>query len=261
MEELGKPLVDAEDTQPVFERPSLLDGKLEDRISWYPPPFRSYSRRELLADQCVNFAGAGLAWLAGPVPGCLAWTMGATLPKQCGFWAFAAGLIAMLNCSAINHFCCWDWRRERLLGSIDRIGIDMMILGACASLLLSTGCVRVLTFIALLGAAGLLVEAWEIGPGKHALQSRFAWSLDVAHTLRYLYMGWMVFVLAWPSVVQNSAAWAPRVLLVGGFFYTVGVPFVLCTWLEFHQAIWHCLVMLGTGCVYVVNVHLAVNAH
>merc|ERR1712032_345812 len=128
MEELGQPLVDPEVIQPPSERPSLLSGKLEDRIPWYPPPFRSYSRRELLADRCVNFAGAGFAWLAAPVPGYLAWAMGSTLPKQFGFVAFATGLIAMLNCSAINHFYCWDWRRERFQGSIDRIGIESMIL-------------------------------------------------------------------------------------------------------------------------------------
>jgi len=152
----------------------------------------------------------------------------------------------------------WPSPGGRVLGSINRIGTDL-ILGACASLLWSTGCVHRLGIVSLIWAVDILVEAWEMGPGKYTLQSRFAWSLDVVHSLRYLYMGWMVVVLAWPSVVSKSSAWAQIVLLVGGICYTLGVPFLLCTRPVFHQAISQCLFMLGTGCVYVVNVHLAVG--
>merc|ERR1740122_818962 len=76
-----------------------------------------------------------------------------------------------------------------------------MILGACASLLWSTGRVHRLGIVSLIGAVGILVEAWEMGPGKYTLQSRFAWSLDVVHSLRYLYMGWMV---SWAFTLARS---------------------------------------------------------
>merc|ERR1711971_1529284 len=91
--------------------PKLLGaGPLQSRLQWYVPPRRMYSRRELLADRCVNFVGAALSWPSALV---LMFTVrGSQMDglKQLCFLAHGIGLVAMLNLSALYHYRSWDWK-------------------------------------------------------------------------------------------------------------------------------------------------------
>eukprot|EP00927_Polykrikos_kofoidii_P033353 TRINITY_DN28206_c0_g1_i1.p1 TRINITY_DN28206_c0_g1~~TRINITY_DN28206_c0_g1_i1.p1 ORF type:complete len:265 (+),score=21.67 TRINITY_DN28206_c0_g1_i1:148-942(+) len=245
-------LVDARnnDLGSLSSRPTLLDGKpLSARVRWYPPPSRSHSRRELLADQFVNFCGAALSWPAMLSLVYIVWIRGSELALQCAFWGFGVGMVTMLNCSAFYHYCSWNHDRALVLRSFDHIGIDAMIMGAFAPACIYSGCFGVLMVTCSLGCLGVVIEVYELGPGNHTLSSCHAEGFQYFLCARYLLMGWSA-VLAWSAFNEHLPAPMIRCAIAGGALYTVGVPFLLMTDTEFHMAIWHFFVLIATMFCY-----------
>eukprot|EP00927_Polykrikos_kofoidii_P075684 TRINITY_DN7206_c0_g5_i1.p1 TRINITY_DN7206_c0_g5~~TRINITY_DN7206_c0_g5_i1.p1 ORF type:complete len:268 (-),score=24.61 TRINITY_DN7206_c0_g5_i1:18-821(-) len=231
-----------------LSRPKLLDGKpLIARLRWYPPPVRLYSRRELIADRCVNFLGAGLSWPAAVVIIYFAWARGVMLVMQFGILAFGVGLVAMFNVSAYNHHCCWEQTRSLLLGSLDHIGIDAVIVGSYSPVCIFCRCYGLLAFVVALGGLGLMIEVIEMGPGKYVLNSGFRRPYQLSLCGRYLVMGWSI-AASWQHIILPAST--SRFLLIGGIFISAGVMSLLRASLEFHKCIWHTCVLFGMICMY-----------
>eukprot|EP00927_Polykrikos_kofoidii_P051981 TRINITY_DN45753_c0_g1_i1.p1 TRINITY_DN45753_c0_g1~~TRINITY_DN45753_c0_g1_i1.p1 ORF type:complete len:278 (+),score=4.07 TRINITY_DN45753_c0_g1_i1:198-1031(+) len=233
-----------------LSRPKLLDGEpLSARLRWYPHPARLCSRRELIADRCVNFLGSGLAWPAAIAISYFASASGAKPSVQYGIWAFGAGIVAMFNISAYNHYCCWEQARSWTLGSLDHIGIDAAIVGTYAPICIRSNCYGLLAFTVAISGLGMILEAYRVGPGKHILASRYRQSYQVSLCGRYLVMGWSI-VAVFPHVKSVLPASAIRSFCSGGVCVTVGVLFFLRSSLEFHKVIWHVSVLLSMSCFY-----------
>ena len=76
--------------------PPLLDGiSLRESVSWYPPPTRAYSRRELLVDRMVNFSGVLLGCI-GSIVLCIR-SSGDGALRQFGVAVYCVGIITMLK--------------------------------------------------------------------------------------------------------------------------------------------------------------------
>jgi len=245
------------DTEWPIERPKLLDGQpLSAHLQWYPPPRRSYSRRELLADRAVNFTGASLSWVGAPMLCYISWHAGDVLLKQLGFLAHGCGLIAMLNCSAIYHYECWNWRISQLLLSLDHIGISSMIMGCYTPVMIHCDAYKTLALVWVLGTIGLVTEIWKLMQHKAQKTPQLSteeWGiLDRLNVVRYLVMGWAILPIA-PSLHHTLHASAILTCIAGGLMYTMGVLFFISGRLEFHLAIWHMMVLIASGCFYCVN--------
>lgn len=235
--------------------PVLLDGHdLHKTLQWYPPPYRCYSRRELLADRCVNFAGAALSWVGTVWLVHVSHSAGNSVLKQFGFCVFGLGLVTMLNCSALYHHWAWHWEAQRKLLALDHVGINAMIACSYAPFMLQCGCYRTLSFVWILALLGLIMEAWQLAQGE-LIMSRF---FRMAHVVRYLIMGWTVVVVL-PTALQYIQTVAFMVSLVGGLLYSGGIAVFLQQHMEFHLPLWHIFVFCASSCFYLVNLLYLVN--
>mmetsp|Transcript_30181 Transcript_30181/g.70204 ORF Transcript_30181/g.70204 Transcript_30181/m.70204 type:complete len:261 (+) Transcript_30181:52-834(+) len=246
----GEPL--CHDVHTSRSHPALFDGSpLKARMQWYVPPRRPYSRRELLADRCVNFAGAGLAWLGAGALSTASWMAGDPALKQLGFLAHGLGLVSMLNCSAVYHYGCWDWSQAARLYALDHIGISSMIMGCYAPVMLHCRAFRVLAFVWALGGLGLLTEVRKLVAGGAGAAGKWTLS-DWLNLVRYLLMGWALLPVL-PATMHSFSAPALRTMLAGGLLYTGGLGFLLVSPMEFHLAVWHSAVLAASCCFYSVN--------
>jgi len=224
-------------------------------LQYYTPPRRRFSRRELLSDRVVNFIGAGFSWLATAVICSATYSAGDSLEKQMGFWAHGAGLIVMLNFSALYHWWSWDWKSSQRLLSLDHVGITSMIMGAYAPLMFHVRCYRVLAAVWSLGAVGFAMEGLKLASGRHELSGGGGggWTtFDIVHLVRYVVMGWAGVVVA-PSLIRALPLTALVLISSGGLLYTGGIYFLVMGSLEFHMAIWHFFVLVASVLFYSVN--------
>jgi hemolysin III len=251
---------------PPTERPRLCNGQpLHERIHWYIPPRRKYSRRELLADRTINFVGAAFAWLATLAIGYASWKSNDAVLAQVCFWIHGAGLIIMLNCSAFYHYKAWDWQHAQQLLSLDHVGISAMIVGCYAPVMHYLGCYRVFAFVAILGGAVLPLEVarlCQISRSQEKSESSEpaeSWPcFDKLHIVRYLVMGWAV-VIVFPTLLSNFPVVAIMSCIVGGVIYTAGVYFFTWLDLEYHMAIWHGMVLVASVIFYLTNLLVLVG--
>lgn len=239
------------------QRPRLLIGQpLSEELQWYIPPRRPYTRRELLADRIVNFTGAGLAWLAAAGLAYASWAAGDPFLRQLCFWVHGAGLVIMLNFSALYHFWAWDWKHANQLLSLDHVGISSMIVGSYAPIMQLCGCYKVLLFVCLLGVATVPMEVlrlWQLKQKEAAGEEASTWGLvDKLHIVRYLVMGWAC-VLVVPEVIHALPILDIYAAIAGGLLYTGGIVVFVRHVLEYHLAIWHFMVLLASACFYLGN--------
>jgi len=236
-------------------RPALLDGlPLTAELQWYVPPRRPYTRRELLADRLVNFAGAGLAWVLTLILGLVSWGKGDDLWMQIGFWLQGAGMIIMLNLSALYHHWSWDWKNAHWLLSFDHIGISSMIMGTYTPIMLYVGTASaygVLALVWTLGIAGIVAETCRqlLPPGTLDGGAATWGALDIAHVVRYLVMGWACILIG-PSIMSSFPPHYFVLPIAGGLLYTFGVLIFIRGQMEFHMAIWHAFVLGASLCFY-----------
>jgi len=228
---------------------------LRVRMQWYMPPRRPYSRRELLADRTVNFLGAGLSWVAAAALCFMSWSLSDPALKQFCFLANGIGLITMLNCSAIYHYCCWNWPLANRLYSLDHIGISCMIMGSYAPLMFQCNAIVTLIFVWVLGGAGLLMEFRKLCCASTREHSDRAgqWTLeDRLNLVRYLLMGWAVLPVM-PTAAHILPPLAVGGFIAGGLLFTGGVGFFVNSRCEFHLALWHLCVLCASICFYLIN--------
>jgi hemolysin III len=216
------------------------------RLPAAPPPIALASRAEYAADAAVHAVGL----LAGGLA-CLGLVL--ALPDEAGrrsaaaFGLYAAGLLAMLGCSALYNLARpGQWRR--ILQRFDHAAIFLMIAGTY-------------TPVALLAIGGgwgwaLFATVWAGALCGALLKLLAPARIERAAILLYLLLGW-VGLLAIGPLLQSLPVADLLLLLLGGMLYSLGVRVHLATTLRFHTAIWHGLVLAAAACHYAVVLHLA----
>ena len=205
--------------------------------------FPSYTPAERRADAVVHAVGLALGLAA-----CVA-LAAAALPRPdagprllVGLGLYAAGLLAMLACSALYNLAGTAApARKRLLRRLDHAAIFLMIAGTYTPFAL----------VAIGGAwgAGLLAFVWAVAAGGVAaelLGLRRGERLAVA---AYLLLGWSIL----PALGPLAAAVSPvgvALLAAGGVLYSVGTVFHLWRGLPFQNAVWHGFVLAAAACHY-----------
>ncbi|HYZ33650.1 MAG TPA: hemolysin III family protein [Crenalkalicoccus sp.] len=192
-----------------------------------------------------------MAGLMAAVVACVVLAM--TVPRSAGpgpaiaLGLYAAGLLAMLGCSALYNLA-GEARRRALLRRLDHSAIFGMIAGTY-------------TPVAGIGIGGvwgwgLLGAVWTGAAGGAALKLLAPARFERASILAYLALGWAGVVALDPL----RAALPVRDLLLlagGGALYSLGVLLHLATRLRYHNVLWHAFVVAAAACHYVVILRLA----
>ena len=160
---------------------------------------------------------------------------------------YAAGLVAMLACSALYNLAGEDApARKRLFRRLDHAAIFLMIAGTYTPfLLLAVGGAwgaGLLAFVWTVAVGGMAVEL--LGLRRHGLRRHDGLSLAA-----YLLLGWSIL----PALGPLSAAVSPSgvaLLAAGGVLYSAGVAFHLWRGLPYRNAVWHGFVLAGAACHY-----------
>ena len=223
-----------------MDRSDLADGPARSTAD---ARFPSYSPAERRADALVHALGLALG-----TAGCVALAVVA-LPRPdagprllAGLGLYAAGLMAMLACSALYNLAGEaDPVRKRLFHRLDHAAIFLMIAGTYTPFAL----------VAIGGAwgVGLLAFVWAVAAGGIAAELLGVRRSERLSAAVYLLLGWTVLAALGPL----SAAVSPSglaLLAAGGALYSIGVVFHLWRSLPFQNAVWHGLVLAAAACHY-----------
>ena len=197
-----------------------------------------YDRVELIADGAVHAIGVSLG-LIGAV----------AIVIMAARWAahdipaiviYAAGLLAMLGCSAAYNL--WPLSPVKwMLRRFDHSAIYLMIAGTYTPLIgqLKDGAASV----------GLLVGVWLTAAVGVALKLLMPGRFDRFAIVLYLILGWSCVLAYGPisAALPNASLW---LLAAGGVLYSTGVVFHVWRTLRFHNAIWHGFVLAAACCHY-----------
>lgn len=222
------------------ESPAGLGGSAGQAMLQPALP-RLYSRGELLADAAIHVLGIGFGLAAC---GMLA---AATLPeaggdplKGFGILVYAAGLLAMLGCSALYNLVPHASPRKSVLRRCDRAAIFIMIAGTYTPFAgIAVGGIT---------GGGMLAGIWMAAAAGAANELRGRKPRGGrAAVLLYLLLGWCGVVLIGP--LSDALPMQALVLLgAGGLLYTAGTAFYLATRLPYHYATWHVFVLGAAAC-------------
>ena len=166
-----------------------------------------------------------------------------------GFAVYGASLILLYLASALAHSIRCSPKGEALLDAFDYAAIFLLIAGTYTPLCL----------VNLRGpwGWGLLAAAWAIA--AFGIASLVFWQSgkSVLRVVLYVVMGWLA-VIAAPAILRTVPAGGLWWLVAGGVIYTLGaVVFVTDRphlWRNRFVAhdLWHCMVLAGSACHFVV---------
>ena len=216
-----------------------VDAQMADQ----QPPLRA---RELLADGAIHFVGIALGLAGAGAVVTLAVMNGRD--GLASAIVYAAGLLAMLGCSAAYNVFHASGRRE-WLRRLDHAAIFAMIAGTYTPFT---------TRLASGWAAGLTAVIWAVAAAGIVLKLWQPRRIETMSVALYLALGWIGVVAAGPFL---AAFEAPTLVLLaaGGIVYSAGVIFHLCRHLPYHNAIWHGFVLVAAGIHYVAVVEVIVD--
>jgi hemolysin III len=200
---------------------------------------RPHTRHELVADCAVHILG-----IAGGSIG--AATLLALIAAR-GDWLefgalsiYAAGLIAMLSCSAAYNIAR-NSRFRAFLRRCDHAAIFAMIAGTYTPF----------TLLRLDGAWSwsLTTAVWSIAGIGMLVKLCRKCDLRYASVAPYLLLGWIGIIAIDP--LFRSLGWQTLSLIaIGGGLYTIGVLFHVWEKLPFQNAIWHAFVLAAAAVHY-----------
>jgi hemolysin III len=193
---------------------------------------------EQAADRVIHALGIGLGTI-----GAIALVWVAAIDGQPGDLApvliYAAGLLAMLGCSAAYNVFHTSGRRE-WLRRFDHAAIFAMIAGTYTPFT---------TRLASGWSSGLTAVIWAIAAAGIALKLWQPRRIETISIVLYLALGWIGLAAAGPFMAALDAR--TLVLLAsGGIVYTAGVIFHLWRRLPYQNAIWHGFVLVAAGIHY-----------
>ena len=163
---------------------------------------------------------------------------------------YGGALVAMYAISTIYH---------ALPRAMPRAKHVFHVLDHCAIFLLISGTYTPLALTVLHSARGylLLGLVWALSLFGLFLVLLRRNPRSGGPTLLYLAIGWVV-ALALPELTRTLGERALLLLLTGGIFYTLGVPFYVLRRLRYHHAIWHGFVLVGSALHFLAMFHFVV---
>lgn len=150
---------------------------------------------------------------------------------------FASSMIILYSTSTVYH-ALTNQRAKNILKKFDHIAIYYLIAGTYTPFLLVNlrGTVGWIIFGIIWGLTILGTVLKLVTPANGTK----LWSL-----LLYLIMGWLI-VFASKSLISNLNTTGLVFLILGGLFYTLGIPFYVWKSKKFTHAVWHAFVLCGT---------------
>ena len=200
---------------------------------------RELLAREVLADGVVHALGLALGVVGAVALVGLAVFYGNPV-LVVPLFIYAAGLVAMLGCSAAYNLLRSSRRRE-WLRRFDHAAIFAMIAGTYTPF----------TILGLEGgwSSGLTVLIWSVAAIGIALKLWQPRRIETISIALYLGLGWIGLIALHPFAMALDAS-TLALLAAGGIIYSVGVVFHLWQRLPYHNAIWHGFVLVAAGIHY-----------
>jgi hemolysin III len=196
----------------------------------------TYPLLEEVASAITHGLGAVLSIGAGAVLITLAAVFG-DVWTVVGASVFVGSLVLLYSASTLYHAVPHTAAKARLQ-TVDHCAIYVLIAGTYTPFLLT-----------LRGTWGwtLFAVIWALAAGGIVFKLFFTGRFNLASTLIYLAMGWLIVVAAGPmraALPGSTIAW----IAAGGLAYTAGTVFYLNRRLRFAHAIWHLFVLAGSVC-------------
>jgi hemolysin III len=202
--------------------------------------YPAYARSERIADGVIHALGVTLA-ITGTVLLIIfaaLWAKGGA--GQVAAVAIYGGAITIsLVASACYHMTPWERFRPGLR-RLDHAAIYLKIAGTYTPL------------VALIGGAfawAVLGGVWLLAVLGAVMKIAFWRTPGRFGPALYLGLGWASVLLMLP-LAQTLPVAASILVAVGGLLYSVGVVFFTWERLKFANAIWHALVLAGSGCFF-----------
>ena len=194
-----------------------------------------YSAREEIANVLSHGLGAVLS-LIGLIFLILEGLRNNSPIQVLSYTIFGLSLVALYSASSIYHFVKSE-NAKAIFKKIDHICIYYLIAGSYTPFLL----------LSVSGATSyvLFITVWSmavIGTIYKLFEKKKNIYISVSF---YLIMGWLI-IFAKEQMLQNLSEGTFELLLVGGLFYTLGVPFYLMKKTPFTHALWHLMVLGGS---------------
>jgi hemolysin III len=202
--------------------------------------YPAYARSERITDGVIHALGVTLA-LTGTV---LLITFSAIRAEggagQVAAVSVYGGAITLsLIASACYHMTPWE-RLRPFLRRLDHAAIYLKIAGTYTPL------------VALIGGAfawAVLIGVWILAVLGAVSKIAFWRTPGRFGPALYLGLGWASLLLVMP-LVQSLPLAASILVGTGGVLYSIGVIFFTWERLKFANAIWHALVLAGSGCFF-----------
>jgi hemolysin III len=199
----------------------------------------NYDRAEIIADGIVHGIGVFSGLIAATVLIVLA-AVFASAYSVVTVSVYAAGLLAMLGCSAAYNL--WPVsRRKWVLRRFDHSAIYILIAATYTPV-----------FAQLqdrIFAMSLLAGVWGVAAIGIVLKLFFPGRFDRVSVGLYLAMGWSGLI-AYHAGISSLPQLALWFMVAGGLLYSFGIIFHAWRQLRFQNAIWHAFVLLGAACHY-----------
>jgi len=160
-----------------------------------------------------------------------------------GCAVYGLALVLMYASSTAYHMTpCGRPRTKHVLHLLDHCAIFLLISGTYTPLALTvlhdTRGYLLLALVWALSFSGLYLVLVRRNPRQGG------------PILLYLVMGWVI-ALTLPELMRTLGDRALLLLLGGGVFYSLGVPFYRLRRLRYHHAIWHGFVLVGSALHFV----------
>jgi hemolysin III len=194
---------------------------------------------ELTADGIVHALGVTLG-LAGAIAIMVMAALRLAPSQIAPIFIYAAGLVAMLGCSAAYNLLRSNRRRD-LLRRFDHAAIFAMIAGTYTPF----------TTLRLDGAwaYGLTAGIWAVAGLGIAVKLWQPHRIQRLSIFLYLALGWIGVIAVQPFLTALGAS-TLMLLAIGGALYSVGVIFYVWRSLPYHTAVWHCFVLVAASVHY-----------
>lgn len=160
------------------------------------------------------------------------------------FSIFGLSLIALYAASTFYHKSNEPALRYKL-----------KILDHATIFILIAGTYTPYTLVTLHGRVGWIIfgVTWGLALAGVILKLFFVGKYNIASTVTYVIMGWII-IFAIKPLVNNLSPEGLQWLFAGGVFYTVGAVLYSIKKIKFNHAIFHVFVLLGSFC-HVVSVY------
>lgn len=200
---------------------------------WYPEA-RS---PEWVADVVVHAVGMVLA-IAGSSLLVIHAAGSGSVRLTAALVIYAAGLLAMLGCSAIYN-ANTNPNLSRLLERVDLSAIFVMIAASYTPFMLAK----------LDGplAWTILALVWAVALAGVAMNLLARWNAPRVYLAMYLLLGWAALAVV-DRLIHALSPLGLSLLAAGGILYTIGVVFHLNKKMPFNTAIWHSFVVAAASC-------------